>query len=150
VRQGRTVATWTAQTEMAGYPEQVMELLTTLDAISHWAPVAFEVVDYDRDRLAAGDRVRVRGGFAGRSVEFDVDVIEADDGHLALTARGPIHLDVEYLATALEHGSALSASITVTGRGLIGRLLAQATDALLASGALQASVRRIAGALQPV
>ncbi|MEA2161370.1 MAG: hypothetical protein QOD66_3750, partial [Solirubrobacteraceae bacterium] len=53
------------------------------------------------------------------------------------------------LAVAASHGSRVSASVTVSGSGLTGRLLAQATDALLASGALRAAVDRIAYELEP-
>jgi hypothetical protein len=143
------MATWTAQTRVAGLPEEVLALLTEPSSIARWAPVAFDAVDFDGRRLAAGDRVRVRGRLAGRSVEFEVDVSEADDGHLMLTAVGPIRLDVEYLALAAAHGSEVRASVTVTGKGLIGRVLAQATDALLAAGALHTAVDRIAGELEP-
>jgi hypothetical protein len=38
----------------------------------------------------------------------------------------------------------------VSGRGLFGGILAQATDALLAGGALQAAVSRLARELEPV
>lgn len=143
------MATWTAQTRVAGLPEEVLALLTEPSSIARWAPVAFDVVDFDGRRLAAGDRVRVQGRLAGRSVEFEVDVSEAVDGHLMLTAVGPIRLDVEYLALAAAHGSEVRASVTVTGKGLIGRVLAHATDALLAAGALNTAVDRIAGELEP-
>jgi len=143
------MATWTAQTRVAGLPDEVMALLTEPSSIARWAPIAFDVVDFEGRRLAAGDRVRVRGGLAGRAAEFEVEVSEADDGHLVLTAVGPIRLDVEYLAVAAADGSEVHASITVTGKGLIGRVLAQATDALLAAGALHTAVDRIAGELEP-
>jgi hypothetical protein len=143
------VATWTAQTRVARLPDEVLALLTEPNSIARWAPVAFDVIDFDRRRLTAGDRVRVRGSLAGRSVEFEVDVSEADDGRLVLTAVGPIRLDVEYLAVAAADGSEVHASLTVTGQGLIGRVLAQATDALLAAGALNSAVDRIAGELEP-
>jgi hypothetical protein len=140
---------WTAQTQVAGLPDEVLALLTRPDAIARWAPIAFDVVGYQGSRLKAGDKVRVRGGLAGRSLEFEVDVAEAEDGRLVLTATGPIRLDVEYLAVARETGSEIRASIGVSGRGLMGRLLAQATDALLAAGALSAAVGRIANELEP-
>src|SRR5947208_587791 len=79
-------------------------------------------------RLATGEQVRVRGSLAGRSVEFLVDVAEADGGRLALSATGPIRLDVEYRALALDDGSDVQASVDVSGRGLVGGLLARATD----------------------
>jgi hypothetical protein len=129
---------------VAGPPDDVLMLLTEPDAIARWAPIPFDVDDLDGARLAAGDHVRVHGRLVGRSLAFDVEVAEADDGHLALTATGPIRLDVDYLATALDDGSEVRASITVSGCGLMGRVLAQATDALLASGALRMAVDRLA------
>jgi uncharacterized protein YndB with AHSA1/START domain len=149
MRESVAMATWTAHTQVAGPPRDVLELLTDPDAISRWAPIAFEVVDLEGDRLAAGDRVHVRGRLAGRCLEFEVEVGEADEGRLVLTAVGPIRLDVRYLAVAGRHGSEVSATVTVSGSGLMGRILAQATDALLASGALRAAVDRIADELEP-
>lgn len=143
------MATWTARTRVAGLPDEVMALLTEPDAIARWAPIAFEVQDFDGERLLAGDQVRVRGGLAGRSLEFEVEVAEAEDGRLVLTAIGPIRLDVEYFAVAVENGSEVRASVAVSGRGLMGRVLAQATDALLAAGALSTAVGRIAHELEP-
>jgi hypothetical protein len=143
------MAIWTAQTRVAGLPDDVLALLTEPEAIARWAPISFDVVDFDGDRLRAGDRVRVRGALVGRSLEFDVDVAEADGGCLTLTASGPITLDVEYIAVANEDGSDVRATVAVSGRGLIGRVLAQATDALLAAGALSTAVGRIAQELEP-
>jgi hypothetical protein len=74
---------------------------------------------------------------------------DARDGRLSLTASGPIDIDVEYVARALDDGSDVRAQIAVAGRGVRGRLLAGATDALLASGALRASMARIARELKP-
>jgi hypothetical protein len=142
------MATWTAETRVAGLPDEVLELLTQPEAIARWAPIGFDVIDFEGDRLRAGDSVRVRGALAGRSLEFDVDVSEADDGRLVLTATGPIRLDVEYLAVANAGGSDLRASVAVSGRGLMGRVLAQATDALLAAGALSSAVGRLARELE--
>ena len=143
------MATWTAQTRVAGLPDEVLALLTEPDAIARWAPIAFEVVDFDRQRLRAGDQVCVRGGLSGRALEFEVEVAEAEDGRLVLTAIGPIRLDVEYIAVAVEDGSEVRASVAVSGRGLLGRLIAQAADALLAAGALSTAIDRIANELEP-
>jgi polyketide cyclase/dehydrase/lipid transport protein len=140
---------WTAQTQITAPPADVLGLLTEPNAISRWAPIDFKLIDWDGERLMAGEHVRVQGHLAGRALEFEVDVAEADDGNLILTACGPIRLDVEYHARALEIGSELSASVHVTGRGLFGRLLAQATDALLAGGALRTAVDRLARELEP-
>lgn len=106
-------------------------------------------MDTDRERLCAGDRVRVRGELAGRGVEFLVDVARADDGHLALTATGPIRIDVDYRVVGDERGSSVRARIGVAGSGLFGRVLAGATDALLAAGALRVAVDRIVQELEP-
>ena len=140
---------WTAQTQITAPPAEVLGLLTEPNAISRWAPIDFELIDWDGERLIAGEHVRVQGRLAGRALEFEVDVAEADDGNLILTACGPIRLDVEYHARPLDIGSELSASVSVTGRGLLGRLLAQATDALLAGGALRTAVDRLARELEP-
>jgi len=143
------MATWKAQTRVAVVPDRVLALLTEPDAIARWAPIAFELMDFDGERLLAGDRVRVQGSLAGRSLEFEVAVDEADDEKLVLTATGPIRLEVEYRAVARDYGSEVRASVAVSGRGLLGRLLAQATDALLAAGALRSAVGAIARELEP-
>jgi hypothetical protein len=136
-------------THVGGFPEEVLALLTEPDSIARWSPIDFEVVDFNGERLAAGDRVRVRGCLAGRTLEFEVEVVQADGGLLSLTAVGPIWLEVEYLATEAIGGTEVRASVTVSGHGLTGRLLAQATDALLAAGALRTAVNRIACELEP-
>jgi hypothetical protein len=133
---------------VAGRPDNVLEVLTEPNAIARWAPVEFELVDGRCDRLRSGDSVRVRGFLAGRCLEFSVDVHAAARGRLSLTASGPIELHVEYLAEEFDDGSVIHASVEVSGRGLIGRLLAQATDALLAAGALHSAVGRIARELE--
>ena len=143
------MSTWTTQTTCNAAPDDVLELLTEPGAIARWSPVPFTLVDLDQDRLSAGDRVRVRGELAGRGVEFLVDVAKADDGHLALTATGPIRIDVEYRVTGGAYGSSLRARVGVAGNGLFGRVLAGATDALLAAGALRMAVDRIAEELEP-
>jgi hypothetical protein len=127
-----------------------MVLLTDPQAIRRWAPIPFELVEFDGDRLLRGDTARVRGGLAGRTLEFTVDVADASDARLALTASGPIEIDVEYLTEEIPAGSTVRARVAVSGRGLFGRILAQATDALLAAGGLQAAVSRLARELEPV
>ena len=143
------MARWTAHTRVAGAPDEVLDLLTEPDAIARWSPIDFEVVDWEGDRLCAGDRVRVEGRLAGRALAFDVDVARADDEALRLTADGPIRLDVAYRIRGTAAGSELHAIVDVSGRGLRGRVLAQATDALLASGALRVAVDRLAGEFAP-
>jgi hypothetical protein len=111
--------------------------------------VPFELIDLDTDRLIAGSRARVRGRLAGRTLEFDVQVLTADHERLALVATGPISIDVEYALRRAAGGSELRASVSVHGKGLLGRILAQATDALLAAGALDVAVSRIGRQLEP-
>jgi hypothetical protein len=145
------MSTWMHECSCPGTPQEVMALLTEAEAIARWSPVPFEIVDEGCARLRAGDHVRVRGALGGASVQFDVRVAEARDGRLSLRASGPIDLDVEYVARPARDGTAVSvsASIGVAGRGLRGRLLAGVTDALLAAGALRASMARIARELEP-
>jgi Polyketide cyclase / dehydrase and lipid transport len=141
--------TWTTQTTVTGLPDEVLALLTEPDAIARWTPVPFELIDLATDRLIVGSRVRVRGRLAGRTLEFDVEVLAADHERLALVATGPISIDVEYSLRPAAGGSELRASVSIRGSGLIGRVLAQATDALLAAGALDLAVSRIERQLNP-
>ena len=103
-------ATWTERMVLSGTPEEVLELLTQPEAIARWTPVPFEIVELAGGRLLAGGRGRVRGRLAGRAVEFAVEVLEADEGRLALVADGPIALDVDYLVCPRDDGSELRAS----------------------------------------
>src|SRR5687767_15296945 len=81
----------------------------------------------------------------GRRVGFDVEVHEAGDGRLALSAHGPVAFDVAYEARPSGAGSEVSASVSVrSGGGIFGRLAEQATAALLQAGALGLAVDRIA------
>ena len=143
------MSTWTSETWLAGPPDEVLDLLTEPDAIARWAPIDFEVSDHERGRLRAGSHTRVCGLLAGRRVEMDVEVLDAEAGRLALIANGPISIDVEYVLRPLDRGSQLRASVSVAGRGLIGRVLAQATDVLLAAGALDRAIDRIGRELEP-
>lgn len=142
--------TFTACTTIAGEPEAVLAVLTDPAACERWAPVPFEVDDLDDDRLMAGSRARVRGSLAGRAVDFDVRVHAADRERLELTATGPVALDVAYAMRPAVDGSEVCASVAVSGGGLGGRLLARATEALLAGGALDHAVRRIAREVESV
>jgi hypothetical protein len=136
--------TFTAQTTATTAPPQVLELLTDPDEIAHWAPIPFEIIEFDEERLRSGAEVRVRGRLAGQSLEFAVHVLEVSDQRLVLVAQGPISLEVEYDVRPAVRGSGIRASVSVLGNGLIGRVLAKATEALLAAGALQSSLNRLA------
>jgi polyketide cyclase/dehydrase/lipid transport protein len=136
--------TFTAHTTASSAPHEVLDQLTDPAAIARWAPISFELLQLDKQRLYPGANVRVRGQLAGQNAEFDVHVLEVSDERLTLVAQGPISLEVEYDVQPAHRGSRIQASISVLGQGLIGRLLAKATEALLAAGALQSSLKRLA------
>jgi len=144
----RTAAnnTWNARLEMRAPAQHVLDALTDPDVCSRWSPIDFEVEELDGDRLVAGSRARIAGRLAGARVCFDIEVFEGGPERLALRASGPLVLDVDYrLAPASERSTEVSASVTVAGgRGLLGRVLEPATRGLLAGGALQSAVARIA------
>ena len=141
--------TWTTETWLAGAPEEVLELLTEPDAIARWAPIPFELLALDGERLVAGTRARVSGALAGRRLEFDVEIREADEERLSLVANGLVSIGAEYLLAPADGGSDVRASVSVSGHGLLGGTLARAFEAVLASGALRASVTRIGRELEP-
>jgi uncharacterized protein YndB with AHSA1/START domain len=139
------VLEWTATTRANATPEQVLEALTHPDEIRRWSPVEFDLEDLDGRRLAAGTRGRVTGKLAGVRVGFDVEVHTADEARLELSADGPVGLDVSYQLTVDEAGAELSARVSMRrAGGLTGRLVANATAAMLSAGALDGAAGRIA------
>jgi hypothetical protein len=137
--------TWTAQKHVAADPAVVLDLLCDTESCRDWSPVPFDLDAGAGSKLAAGSKVRVSGQLVGRRVGFDVEVHEAGDGRLALSAHGPVAFDVAYEAKPAHGGSEVSASVSVRpGGGLFGRLAEQATAALLQAGALGLAVDRIA------
>jgi hypothetical protein len=136
--------TYTATTTSTAHPAAVLDVLTDPHAVARWAPVEFFVEGLTHPRLSSGSRARVSGRLAGQEIGFDVEVHQADEAGLALSADGPVALDVAYQLRAANAGSELSASIAVLPRrGLRARLLAEATAAVLAGGALQHALGRI-------
>jgi hypothetical protein len=122
----------------------VLEVLTHPEEIRRWSPVAFDLDDLEGRRLAAGTRGRVSGRLAGVRVGFDVEVHAADEARLELSAEGPVSLDVRYEMTGDESGAELNASVSLRrSDGLAGRLVANATAALLSAGALEGAAGRI-------
>jgi hypothetical protein len=140
--------TWTTETWLEGTPEEVLAILTDPASISRWAPLSYELLELDGERLEAGSRARVRGALSGCPLEFAVHVDQAHDGRLALLAEGPVSIDAEYLLAPVPGGSRLRASVRVGGRGVVGRVLARAADALLATGLLRLSVSGLARELR--
>jgi hypothetical protein len=135
------VGTWTARSALRGEPERVIDLLTDPEAAELWSPLDVAVEEIDGDRLRAGGRAVLSGRMAGRWVEFELDVFEADDGRLSLQANGPVTMDVDYEVVDCE----IVARVRVHGgRGIAGRLLSSAVDGVLAAGTLQRAVDAIA------
>lgn len=136
---------WTATARAKATPGQVLEVLTHPDEIRRWSPVDFDSDDLDGQRLAAGTRGRVVGRLAGVSVGFDVEVHAVDEARLELSAEGPVGLDVRYDLKVDDSGAQLNASVSMRpSDGLTGRLVANATAALLSAGALEGAAGRIA------
>ncbi len=143
------MGTWTSQTTFTGDPERVLELLTDPEEAHTWSPIDF-TLDVEGDRLHTGDVTHIAGQLAGRRMSFDIEVFKASEGKLRLRASGPVEIEVEYGVVARDDGSGeLTAWIDVSSAGgLIGRLVASATDAVLAAGALETTVRKIATAAE--
>jgi hypothetical protein len=143
------MANWTATTTTKATPEQILEVLTDPEAIRLWSPIDFDLDDLDDSRLEAGTRARVTGRIAGVGMGFDVEVHAADEDLLELTADGPIGIDVRYELEPLDIGSELHASVSIRrGGGITGRLVANATAALLSAGVLDGAAGRIARAAE--
>jgi uncharacterized protein YndB with AHSA1/START domain len=136
---------WTAETAIASQPEQVMEVLTRPCAISSWAPVPFEVEGLSTDRLTTGSKARVAGMLGGKELAFDVEVHEASDESLRLTASGPfVEMDVNYDVLPGIDAAYVHASIDVKGKGVMGRFVAKAVEGFLAGGALNGALGQLA------
>src|SRR3954468_9524932 len=138
------MATWKTRTCIETCPKRVLELLTDPEACERWAPVAFDIEYLDGSRLESGSRVRLAGRIAGRTVAFDVEIHEADDRRLALRASGPFDIVARYEAVPRGERTELRAAVSVAGSGFAGRRRSRAPDALLAAGALDSTMSRIA------
>ena len=156
VKRGGEVSTWTTQATIEGSPSEVLSVLRDPDSCCRWSPIEFELEQLDSRRLETGSLALVTGRVAGLMVSFEIEVLHADGQRLALTARGPVTLDVEYEVYPAASGMAdVWATVSVRGaRALTGRLAAAGTEALLRAGALSLALRRIAAevtrrALQP-
>jgi hypothetical protein len=126
-----------------------MEVLTRPCAISSWAPVPFEVEGLKSDRLQTGSRARVAGMLGGKELAFDVEVLEASNQALRLTASGPfVEMDVAYDVESLDDYSHVHASIDVKGKGVMGRFVAKAVEGFLAGGALSGALGQLAVAAE--
>jgi hypothetical protein len=135
---------WNTHMAVQADPADVIDVLTCVHAIRCWSPVDFELDDMDVNRLHGGTHARVVGRLAGFGVGFDVEVHEASADRLALMARGPVELDVEYLVEQADTGSSVEAAVSVRSTGgTSGRIVARAVNTLLAAGALDRALARI-------
>ncbi len=140
---------YTATITTSATPERVLAVLTDPDAIRDWSPIPFELGEGDGRTLRTGSEARVRGSLAGVRVGFDVQVHAADPSGLRLSATGPVSLDVDYGLRPTGDGSEVRARVTMAGaRGISGRVVGKATEALLAAGALECATSRIARAAE--
>jgi hypothetical protein len=136
---------WNTHTTVAADPADVIDVLTYVDLIRGWSPVDFELDDLDDDRLHGGMHARVVGKVAGFGVGFDVEVLDASCNGLELLARGPVELDVRYCVETVGAGSSVQAEVSVrSAGGTAGRIVARAVNTLLAAGALDRALGRIA------
>jgi polyketide cyclase/dehydrase/lipid transport protein len=143
------MAEWTTSTQANASPGQLLDVLTDPDAIRLWSPIDFDVEDLVGSRLSAGDTARVTGRVAGVRVGFDVEIHAADEDGIQLSADGPIGMDVRYDLAPAVSGSEVTATISLRrGGGITGRLISQATAALLSAGALDGAARSIARAAE--
>jgi hypothetical protein len=141
---------WNTHTTVAADPAAVIDVLTSVDAIRDWSPVDFDLDALTGHRLHSGCHARVVGKLAGFGVGFDVEVLEAGEERLALTARGPVDLDVEYRVWRAESGSSVVAEVSVrSAGGARGGLVARAVNTLLAAGALDRALARIGAEAEP-
>ena len=140
---------WTTRTCVDSAPERVLSVLTDPLACERWSPVPFEVRGLVGDRLTAGSRAQLAGRIAGREVAFEVDFTEAGDRALELRARGPFEIAARYEAVPGCKQTELHASVSINGgTGLLGRMAAKAAEAMLAAGALETVVYRVAAAAE--
>jgi uncharacterized protein YndB with AHSA1/START domain len=143
------MAQWTTRTQANASPEQVLDVLTDPDAIRLWSPIDFEVEDLAGTRLATGETAHVTGRVAGVLVGFDVEIHAAGEDGIELSADGPIGIDVRYELAPATSGSEVTATVSLRrGGGITGRLISQATAALLSAGALDGAARGIARAAE--
>lgn len=145
IAHGTAPRVWRSGMAVRADRQHVLDALTEVDACRAWTPVDFNVDAPDVERLLAGTRVPVSGALAGHRVRFCVEVFAADADGLVLRASGPVDLTAHYEVHELPHGSQVEAAIAVRhGSGRLGGALARVTSGLLAGGALNRTLRRMA------
>lgn len=120
--------------------EQLLDVLTDTQACLAWSPVPLRVEGPRVRRLRRGAQARICGSLCGRGIGFDVAVEDAGADRLALRARGPFEVHVEY---RLDDERIELQVATSSPRGLGGRCLMAAGEALLAGGLLDQALSRL-------
>lgn len=137
--------TWRSEIAIGADPEHVLTTLTDVEACEAWSPVGFRVDGLESPRLTPGSTTNVTGRLAGCRVRFRVEVFDADSERLVLRAVGPVEMLVRYVVRRSSRGSRVDAAISVRrGRGAGAAIAAGATSGLLAAGALDRALARIA------
>jgi hypothetical protein len=137
--------TWRSEVTVNAAPAQVLDTLTDIEACEAWSPVGFHVDDQASPQLRVGTTTTVSGRLAGRTVRFRVDVCHADAERLVLRAVGPVEMLASYVIRPSRRGAHVRAAISVSrGSGVRAAMAAGATSVLLAAGALDHALGRIA------
>ena len=137
----RAMSTWTAQHDVKGRPEAVLDVLTDPDAVARWAPMPFEVERLDAPAPRTRHNARVSGCLAGRRVGFDVEVHEAEATVSSSPPAGPSPSTSPTTCAPATTAPRSRPRSPSAGAASTAALLAQATDALLAAGALDTRSR---------
>ena len=83
------------------------------------------------------------------AVEFDVDVLRVSDRRLELVADGPISLDVRYVVRPDPPAAKSTRRSQSRDGGCWEQILARATEAVLAAGAIRLALEQLARELEP-
>jgi len=145
------MGTWSSAATLDAPPERVLRVLTEPRSCARWSPVSFDLDGLANSRLATGTRARVGGRLIGRRVDFDLEILRADQRRLELRAKGPVRIEARYDAHPNGDSTLLRAAVSVApGPGIAGHIAARAADALLAAGMLDQAMRRITDELAPL
>ena len=132
-----------AEEHIAATPQRILDVLSDPHAVKRWFPLPCDFDD-DVDRLRAGGSYRTHGRLAGRALHAVLEVLEADEDHIAVRLSGPVVLDLS--AELRREPSGTRARIVASvhsGGGLSGKLLTPAAAALLRGGALERTIGAI-------
>jgi len=137
--------TWRSCVSIAAPPDRVLAALTDPAACARWSGVAFTVHGRCATRLVTGCTATVRGSLIGRSLDFDLEIFQADVDRLWLRAAGPLEMGADYALLAVDGGCRVDAEVSVRPVAVpLGPALATATALLLSAGALDAALARLA------